>query len=81
MKIAYLILCHIDPQHIARLARKLVCGTENEVFIHVDLKVDIAPFEEALEGVAGIHFLKKRTNIHWGGIPQLRQQLSFYSLP
>ncbi len=40
MKIAYLILCHCDPAHIARLANKLTSETLNSVFIHVDKKVE-----------------------------------------
>lgn len=38
MKIAYLILCHVDPKHIARLVRKITDKTENMAFIHVDKK-------------------------------------------
>lgn len=67
MKIAYLILCHTDPQHIARLSKKLLNGTENEIFIHVDAKADIVAFKHELENVKRIHFLKKRTRVYWGG--------------
>ena len=34
MKIAYMILCHVDPKHIGRLVRKITYGTQNEAFIH-----------------------------------------------
>ena len=67
MKIAYLVLCHTDPQHIARLANKVTCSTEDEVFVHVDEKSDIAPFEQALQGNAQIHVLQNRVAVYWGG--------------
>lgn len=67
MKIAYLILCHIDPAHICRLAKKLTDGTQNEVFVHVDGKCDVRPFEEALDGLERVHLLTQRVKVHWGG--------------
>lgn len=67
MKIAYLILCHIDPAHICRLAKKLTEGTQNEVFVHVDGKCDVHPFEETLSGLERVHLLSHRVKVHWGG--------------
>lgn len=67
MKIAYLILCHIDPAHICRLAKKLTEGTQNEVFVHVDGKCDVHPFEKTLSGLERVHLLSHRVKVHWGG--------------
>ena len=40
MRIAYIILCHTDPEHIRRLTKKITGGTDDEAFIHVDGKCD-----------------------------------------
>lgn len=67
MKIAYVILAHVDPNHIARLAKKVVAGTQHEVFIHVDLKSDIEQYERLLEGVPSVHFVRNRVKVYWAG--------------
>lgn len=67
MKIAYGILCHTDPAHIARLAKKVTVGTENRVFIHVDAKADFSAFQQALTGIERVTILQERLDIHWSG--------------
>ena len=49
MKIAYLILCHMDPEHIARLVRKITENTQNVAYVHVDGKVDVTHFRICCE--------------------------------
>lgn len=66
MRIAYLILCHVDPEHIARLVRKLTLNTENVAFIHIDKKSDISQFEKVLPNIENVHILPKRISIFWG---------------
>ncbi|MFR5854598.1 MAG: hypothetical protein ACLUE8_09850 [Lachnospiraceae bacterium] len=56
MRIAYIILCHTDPEHIRRLTKKITGGTDDEAFIHVDGKCDAAPFEQTLKDVPQAHF-------------------------
>jgi Core-2/I-Branching enzyme len=68
MNIAYLILAHNNPGHLARLTRAL--ATENSaIFVHIDKKVDIRPFLE----IAGekVHFTPKRVPVHWGDYSQI----------
>lgn len=72
MRIAYLILCHTDPQHIARLTRKITGGTSNVAFVHVDGKSDISPFLALLTPQEQVEILQNRTNVFWGGTAQLR---------
>jgi len=67
MKIAYLVLCHTDPSHIAKLASKLTLGTNHHVFIHLDLKVDIEMFKKKLLNNNAVHFVEQRVNVYWGG--------------
>ncbi len=68
IKIAYLILSHIDPKHIHRLVKKITENTSNEAFVHVDAKSDIAPFAECMQKMSQVHLLDKRTNVSWGGV-------------
>lgn len=67
MKIAYVILAHKDPAHIARLCRKITKNTDNHAFVHVDQKVDILTFEKLCAGIPQVHFTSKRFSIYWGG--------------
>lgn len=70
MRIAYLISAYKDPHHLKRLIRALSIGVENQVkfFIHVDAKVDIAPFKKYCDYSRNIEFLDKRYLVQWGGI-------------
>lgn len=67
MKIGYLILCHKEPSLIKRIAEKVTSGTENEAFIHVDQKSNIADFMAMLPETNQIHYVKERVQIWWGG--------------
>jgi hypothetical protein len=63
--LAHLVLAHADPEHIARLARKL--STFSDVYIHVDSRVDIAPFELAAADTDRVRFIRTRFPSEWGG--------------
>lgn len=63
MKIAYLLICHMDPQFVKRTAKKLV-NNKNHVFIHVDKKEDISQY---LFNHSNIHFCENRVVNTWGG--------------
>ncbi len=68
MNIAYLILAHNNPGHLARLKQAL--ATENSaIFIHIDKKADIRPFLK----IAGenVHFTPKRVPVYWGDYSQI----------
>ncbi len=78
MKIAYVILAHTDPGHIQRLAKKLAEDPQNAVFIHVDLKTDITPFEEALHGCPSVFFVQKRVKVYWGGFSSVSATINAF---
>lgn len=65
IKIAYLILCHTDSNHIGRLAKKL--SESADVFVHVDLRSNLGEFMSALDGCSNVYFLPKRVHAYWGG--------------
>ena len=72
MNITYLVLCHTDPAHVARLARKLTRDTEDHVLIHVDAKTDVAPFAARLQGLPRVVLVGERTEVWWGGYSAVR---------
>lgn len=67
MRIAYLILCHMDPMHIKRLTDKITNSTGDEAFVHVDGKCNVKPFEQALKANSHVHILNQRVCVNWGG--------------
>lgn len=64
LKIAHLILCHTDFEHIERLVRRLV--PISDVFIHVDKNVDDRMLRACLEKLEGCYFVDKRFHCNWG---------------
>ena len=66
LKIAYICLCHTDPDFIAKTANALNYASDG-FFIHVDNKQDVSPFVEACNGLNNVHFVKERIDNHWGG--------------
>lgn len=80
MKIAYIILAHIDPQHIARLANKITKNTSNKAFIHVDKKYDIEPFRLQCNLInnSSIIFIKNRVNVNWAGFSSVKSTVNCF---
>ena len=66
LKIAYICLCHMDPDFIARTAKTLQYESDG-FFIHVDNKQDVAPFKAACAGLPNVHFVEERIDNYWGG--------------
>lgn len=65
MRIAHLIMAHKNPMQLLRLVNRLKCNN-TDVYIHVDAKVDIKPFNQVALP-AGVTFIDKRNNCTWGG--------------
>lgn len=66
MKIAYICLCHTDPEFVARTARTLRYEGDG-FFVHVDNKQDEEPFIRACEGLDNVRFVGRRVDNFWGG--------------
>jgi len=60
MKISYIILAHRYPLQLSRLISKLYIPNVTSFFIHIDNKIDITPFKEAL-----FCFPEMQQNIFW----------------
>lgn len=67
MKIAFLNLCHCDPDVVARVANKLTQNKNFDMYIHVDKKSDMTPFKEKLAGNDQVYFIENRQKVYWGG--------------
>jgi len=67
MKIAFLNLCHCDPDVVARVANKLTQNQSFDMYIHVDKKADISPFQARLAQNNQVYFIEDREKVYWGG--------------
>ena len=67
MRIAFLNLCHTDPELVARAAKRLTADPDFDMYIHVDAKQDIEPFKKAMQGLTRVFFTNKREKVYWGG--------------
>ena len=76
MNVAYLILAHHQPRHLARLIKALDCEWAY-FFIHIDQKADVRPFLEALPAARNIVYLhgSRRVRVHWGGMSMVHATL------
>ncbi len=72
-RIAYLILAHHEPAHLARLVRNLR-DSRAAFFIHVDAKSDIAPFE-GLARESDVWLAPTRERVFWGGLSVVKATL------
>lgn len=78
MKLAYLIMAHTDPKHLRRLLDALYVKGATDFYVHVDRKVDIAPFKAELSNVIeNVKMVEKRIYTTWGGYSQV---LAYQSL-
>ena len=75
MRIAFLNLCHCDPDLVARTARRLTTHPNFDVYVHVDAKADITPFYAALAGCERSSFIDKRHRVYWGGFNAVQATL------
>lgn len=75
MRIAYLILAHKDPEHIARLVQRI--SNENcDVFIHIDLKYNVEQFKEKIKESKRVYFIKDRVDVYWGGFSAIKATMN-----
>jgi hypothetical protein len=68
IRIAYICLCHTDPDFVAHTADTLAYQ-EDAFFVHVDKKTEIEPFLEKCKSKQNVVFVQddKRVKTYWGG--------------
>jgi hypothetical protein len=76
VKIAFLVLAHDQPAQLARLCRRLD-PERHDLFIHIDAKAPLAPFEEALrEWQVRARFTRRRVSVSWAGYSVVEAMLA-----
>lgn len=65
MKIAFLISAYTDPKQLGNMIGALAAGN-HWFFVHVDKKVDIAPFRDSVKGYERVTFVTNRHSVNWG---------------
>ncbi|MCR5449552.1 MAG: beta-1,6-N-acetylglucosaminyltransferase [Solobacterium sp.] len=75
MKIAYIVICHKDPELLGRLAETLYFG-EDHLYVHVDRKSEIGPFQNACRNSRHVTFIEDRVDNYWGGWNSIRATMN-----
>jgi hypothetical protein len=70
VRLAFLILAHDQPDHLARLVSALD-HPESDFYVHIDAKFDLVPFQALLGGRKNVHFILKRVSVQWMGFSQV----------
>ena len=73
MRIAYLVLAHDQPRHLARLVEALSWPGAS-IFVHVDAKSDIRAFAASRRD--GVRFCGRRVPVYWGEYSQVEAILT-----
>jgi hypothetical protein len=73
--IAYLVLGHRAPKQVAALTGLLTSAGDIAV-VHVDQRVDVAPFHEALERQPSTALARDRVAVRWAGWSMVEATLS-----
>lgn len=72
MALAYIVLAHRNPEQVARLVGRL-SSPEDTVYVHVDRKVDLAPFRAAFAQLPKPPIIvRPRVRVYWGGYGHVR---------
>ena len=72
MRHAWLIIAH-NEFGILQMLISALDDPRNDLFVHIDRKVKAAPKLHAEN--SNLFVLKKRINVHWGGISQIKTEL------
>lgn len=68
MKIAYLVICHKNPEQVNNLINKLLQDKDAFVFIHIDKKSNIA---NDIQNRDRLYIMQNRINCLWGRVNQV----------
>lgn len=80
MKVAFLILAHYQPEHLARLVHNLSADW-NDIYAHIDRKADFGAFVSCIELSDNPVFLNagRRIDVNWGGFSVVEAIISLIS--
>ena len=74
MRLAHLVLTHTNPAQLSRLVGRLLHDNA-DIYIHVDLKTDIAPFLQITDA-ENVYFVHRRVKVNWAGYSIVRATLN-----
>lgn len=77
MKHAYCIIAHQDPVML-RVMVAMLDHPLNDIYIHIDKKVDINPFLSISAKQSMVCFLPGRISVEWGGTSQIEVELMLF---
>ena len=78
-RLAFLIVAHRQPDHLARLVHALD-GPGCHIFIHVDRKSPLPPFTAAVPKQRNVVFLEDRLEVTWGKLGVVQATLALIDL-
>ena len=80
MKVAFLILAHYQPEHLARLLRT-ISADWNDIYIHIDNKSELDSFVSDIDDLDTPFVLTEgqRIDVRWGGFSIVEATLSLLS--
>src|SRR4051812_36124314 len=76
MKLAHLILCHINPAQVIRLVNVLR-HPDTDIYVHVDKKVPIEPYLQ-LASLPNVYLIQDRVKVFWGGYSVVQATLNSF---
>lgn len=74
---AYCIIAHQDPVML-HIMVAMLDHPLNDIYIHIDKKVDINPFLDAKTKWSQVLYLPERINVEWGGTSQIEVELLMF---
>ena len=74
---AYCIIAHQDPVMLHVMVAMLDHPL-NDIYIHIDIKVDIKPFLGAKSKWSRVVYLTQRMSVEWGNTSQIEAELSLF---
>lgn len=75
-KFAYLIMAHNDAYCFSKLI-DLLDDKRNDIFVHIDRKSDICPFQEVKPKYSHIYYTD-RVDVRWGDVSQIEAELTLF---
>lgn len=76
-KHAYCIIAHTDPEML-RIMVAMLDHPLNDIYIHIDKKVDINPFLKAKTKWSRVEYLPNRISVEWGSTSQIDVELLIF---
>ncbi|MBP5559039.1 MAG: hypothetical protein J6X71_04660 [Bacteroidales bacterium] len=74
---AYCIIAHLDPEMLHVMVAMLDHPL-NDIYIHIDTKVDITPFLGAKTKWSKVEYLPERMSVEWGSTSQIEAEILIF---